>query len=118
MKSIKFPEFGLVETPCGADYYTCPLCYYYCDLMENYGDDDPYSFCEKCKIVFGFGCIETEKGCTDSTYFARLINEFTEIDGEKVNGMPVFESLDDAQNIMPKLQPKFVCMGGSKCKCN
>ena len=117
MKTIPVPIYGEVTTPVGADYFTCPICYKMSDsLLENYTEDVTFYHCEKCGIIFTIGCVKIEKGCTDSTYNALVIDEFTE-NGQTTKAMPVFDSMENAERILPTLSVKFICLGKEKCKC-
>ena len=105
------------ETPCGADWITCPICGcddFYNKLSLSNRDDDiklynkiekyfevnekryVITFCENCLILFQTGFIHHEYGCTDSIYTGFIIskwkNKFT---GKVYNGMPKFKSVDD-----------------------
>jgi hypothetical protein len=103
-----------VYTPQGADYSTCPCCgsgeflnthsndeeridTLFLDV--NYSDEDMrhrFSYCEKCKILFTFGCVHNELGCTDSVYNAHFIQKWRDKTTMIVyDGMPQFESNDE-----------------------
>lgn len=95
-------------TPSGADYTTCPLCGQNIDdndsdnsaeivndnntkIDDNNNNSEYCLYCNKYGIVFRDGCIHAMNGCTDSVYYAQLIYKVI-INGEFVEGMPVFDS--------------------------
>lgn len=77
-----------LETPCGADYSTCPICESPCasyvhgdhkligkfeDLQDEYDIDE---YCCDCNIVFSSGCTHGVNGCTDNIYYGMLVKEY------------------------------------------
>jgi len=142
-------EMFSIETPYGADYVTCPLCKYWniqgdvsdiiSDILEKREKETgieeytPY-YCEKCNIMFRFGCTHAVNGCTDDIYHAELIKSYrvenqdfrreilgkTFLPSELNNiiykylfdifiGMPKFESLKECESIFPNLTLNWNC---------
>ena len=101
MKSISIPIFPTVETPCGADYFTCPICYTGSDtFIDDNEDENEYSiswcrYCLDCNIIFDAGCVLSRRGCTDSVYNGLLINSFSNESNNRIHRMPVFNSYDE-----------------------
>lgn len=124
MKTIPFKTGVYVETPSGADYFTCPLCNHCSDTftteIENNDDDDEmyiHHYCLDCNIIFDTGCEYIKRGCTDSTYNTLLVKEFEDVDGNKILGMPVFDSYNEMQQLLFKYRYTFACTCG-KIECD
>jgi hypothetical protein len=120
------------ETPCGADYTTCPICdnydttipfcykfrphiaeenlKYICEErdLESSDDDDIEEklqriyYCIRCKIVFQVGEVFIERGCTSSTYFAEMITFFT-LDNKHYRFIPKFTSFSKCKELIKKM---------------
>jgi hypothetical protein len=116
LKTIIPPESAYIATPCAADYFTCPICNYYSNLTlddfndnnNNNNDDDNYHYCPKCNILFDLCCFYKNYGI-DSIYYRKLIVEYTDVSGKKFEGMPIFESFEHVNSILPKMVPLFSC---------
>ncbi len=113
---IKLPQNKTVETPQGADYFTCPLCEVFSSTFVNEADEDTSvrsitwcHFCLNCNIIFDIGCEVSNRGCTDITYNAVLIKSFISQNGEIMTGMPIFESFDEMTLLLEKMDAKLVC---------
>lgn len=128
-----------IETPCGADYYTCPCCNKYDFLhriMNKLEDDNKYekiffddncdndlrcswSYCDTCKIIFEVGCMHYNGGCTSNVYNAHFIKKWKMKDSDIIfEGMPAFDNSDEwfdkANNII--ILEKWCPHLGNKCK--
>ena len=62
-----------------------------------------------CNIIFDTGCEISNRGCTDITYNAMFIESFIYLNGERVRGMPIFESFDEMRLSLKNLDAKLVC---------
>lgn len=126
IKTKELPNYWtIVETPQGAYYHTCPLCYgwsnifvgdcaecnneehdIFCDVCNN---GNTHYYCVECNIIFDACCIKFDRGCTDVDYYALLISSYTNEEGVLTIGMPQFESLEHAMKMYSRIKPKFVC---------
>jgi len=102
----------IIETPCGADYTSCPTCAWdpgagtpNARYHNHYKDDPLYDnplyedclFCFKCKIIFQMGCSHAVKGCTDDIHHTMFyVPKELEIINFSDIQIPVFTSYDDA----------------------
>ena len=111
-----------VETPWGADVFTCPLCGRDDDYHTFLYEEDPFYFdkegdnksechhyCRDCHILYDASHVQEDRGCTDSVYYGKLIESF-EYNGILYNGMPAFKSKKEAEEIIEKLlNKKYIC---------
>jgi hypothetical protein len=82
------------ETPCGADYFTCPHCEAFIEFDDDYDDDNEceWKYCETCKFASSLGkCSHGENGCTDNVYFSEKIVKFKH-EGKEYFGTPKFNT--------------------------
>ena len=99
-------------TPNGSDYITCPLCNHgeygsretdpKYDIDKFYDDENDLRnilYCNNCRILFEFGCIHAENGCSQSIFNGHLIRKWRDrLTYQVYIGMPQFDSLDEWYN--------------------
>ena len=103
-----------IDTPGGADYYTCPCCrsYDYLNVKLNFymkiqnndnkltkiyneyhdaPDEKPikdlrieWQFCDKCKIMYEDGCVHYDGGCASYVYNAHFISKWKYKNGTEI----------------------------------
>lgn len=87
----------------------------------GYGPHGQHLFCPQCKILFQHGCTHGSNGCTEDTYNAHLIGQwsFKNAGGQVYTGMPVFDSVQEWYEIVPRIDVKqWICPNkGLFCKC-
>lgn len=104
-------------TPCGADCDSCPICgdLIYPDDSDDDSDEKLQgTFCKHCQLVFDFGCIHSEIGCTDDIYYAEMVTSYS-YNGETFIGTPKIETKKEFQELCQKGYTfNFTCMCGGK----
>jgi hypothetical protein len=88
-------------TPSGGDYQTCPLC------GQEDSDEEP-GYCASCKIVYTTGCTHGVHGCTDNSYYGKIVVSF-KLNGQTHEGMPIFYSYQDYLDTKMELTWKCMC---------
>ena len=119
-KVISLPQSAFVNTLERAANHTCPLCSKCCDESTSSKEKEydtwhywKFFYCTNCNIIFGTNCIQNRSPHT--TYYAKLISEFENENGELFKGMPVFESYKQMLKLYPKMKTTLVCMCTGKC---
>ncbi len=89
---------------------------------DEVGDDDDNAdliFCIRCKVPFQLGTTFIERGCTDSTYHARMVKQFT-FKGETHKGIPTFKSYKQFKKLVKNKKISFTWskMGTYQYKCD
>lgn len=80
------------RTPNSGDDLVCPVCY---ECFEPKHLTNAWvDICPRCKIIFRECCSHADNGCTEDTYYAKLVTHYS-IDGFKFSGMPVFSNLNE-----------------------
>lgn len=123
-KCFSCPSMFIVYTPSGADYITCPICG--CDDEDDMpydfeGEEDydyeGYIYCRKCKIVYTMSCTHAYNGCTDDTYYAKLVDSFV-YDGVEYKGIPTFEKMSEFYKNKDKYKFNWICTSkGGRLEC-
>ena len=92
---------------------SCPLCGHHDDTYIDVSDIYmPY--CMACGIVFQIGCLHAVNFTIGNIYYAKLIQNFT-YNGSVFNGMPKFNSFDEACKFISKIKFNFVCLCNKNC---
>lgn len=107
-----------IETPHGANYTTCPICGDGSDTRIYENSRKYVHYCSRCNIIFNIGCIHSLNDVIDNVYYGCLVKDFIDENGMEVKGMPVFDSLEEAEKLFPKIKLNLVCMCDGTCKEN
>lgn len=114
LKSYLVPDYSFVDAPTGDANMFCPMCFYCCNSETEPINGFKYKYCTYCGIVFQPCCLVISRCSTDNTYTAKLIIEYLDNGTQVQNSMPRFKSLEEANQMLPKLEPLFSCHKCSK----
>jgi len=117
IKTLSFPifaEFSRVELSNSFEYCSCPFCYFFIDPKSEIVDNE-FIYCPQCHIIFDICCVNMVIDPT-KYYSAKLVSEYTNENGDRIQGMPVFESIESLQESLSFLDPKFVCVNKNCAK--
>jgi hypothetical protein len=74
--------------------------------VGDYDDNGDLIFCIRCKVPFQLGNTFIERGCTSSTYHAKMIKQFT-LNGETHTGIPTFKSYKQFKKLVKNKRISF-----------